>query len=91
MSPSRLAVVAAAVLMIGAIPAAPAVAAETPSPVVAYDFDSIDPAGGVVSDTSGNGLNGTLVNGATATVVDGAGGGHALQLPGGAPTSTGRT
>jgi hypothetical protein len=80
---------AAALLMISAIPAVPALAAAAPAPVVAYDFDSVDPAVGVVSDSSGNGLDGTLVNGSTATVVAGAAGGHALQLPGGAPTSTG--
>jgi len=87
MSPFR--VVAAAGLMMGAIPAAPAAAAEIPAPIVAYDFDAIDPAAGVVPDTSGHGLDGALVNGATATVVDGASGGHAVQLPGGAPTATG--
>ncbi|MFC7534220.1 LamG-like jellyroll fold domain-containing protein [Actinoplanes sp. GCM10030250] len=64
-------------------------AADVPTPVVAYEFDADDLTSGVVTDTSGNGLNGSLVNGATATLVDGAGGGHAIQLPGGAPTSNG--
>jgi hypothetical protein len=80
-----------AALLVGVFPAAPAraAAAEVPAPVVAYDFDTDDPAGAVIADRSGNGLDGTLVNGGTASVVDGAGGGHALQLPGGAQTSTG--
>ncbi|HEY0001819.1 MAG TPA: LamG-like jellyroll fold domain-containing protein, partial [Actinoplanes sp.] len=78
--------------LLGAVPAVPAraaLAADVPAPVVAYDFDADDPAGTVIADRSGNGLDGTLVNGSTAAVVDGSGGGHALQLPGGASTSTG--
>ncbi len=51
--------------------------------MVAYDFDH-DDLGGVITDTSGHGLNGTLVNGATAALTDGA-----LQLPGGAANSGG--
>ncbi len=69
--------------------AVPAAAADLPAPLVHYDFDSDDLAAGVISDSSGNGLNATLVNGGSATLVDGAGGGSAIDLPGGAPTSTG--
>jgi concanavalin A-like lectin/glucanase superfamily protein/Big-like domain-containing protein len=81
----------AAALLVALVPAVPAraAAADVPAPVVAYDFDADDPAGTVIADRSGNGLDGTLVNGGTAAVVDGSGGGHALQLPGGAQTSTG--
>ncbi|MFD0525335.1 LamG-like jellyroll fold domain-containing protein [Paractinoplanes durhamensis] len=67
-----------------AVAAGPAAAADVPAPVVAYTFDADDLATGVITDSSGNGLNGTLVNGSTASLVDGA-----LVLPGGAPTSTG--
>ena len=69
--------------------AAPALAADLPSPVVAYEFDADDLTTGVVTDTSGNGLDGTLINGSTAKLVDSVGGGYAIQLPGGAPTSNG--
>ncbi|GIF01370.1 LamG-like jellyroll fold domain-containing protein [Paractinoplanes rishiriensis] len=80
----------AAALLVALTPAVPARAAPAvPEPVLAYDFNGVDPASGVVTDRSGNGLDGTIVNGATASVVDGAGDGQALQLPGGAPTSTG--
>ncbi|SEG96754.1 Ig-like domain (group 4) [Nonomuraea solani] len=65
--------------------AAPAV----PAPVLVYEFDADDVTTGTITDSSGNGLDGTLVNGSTAALVDGAGGGHALSLPGGAPTSDG--
>ncbi|GIJ61141.1 LamG-like jellyroll fold domain-containing protein [Virgisporangium aurantiacum] len=66
---------------------APALAKEAeavPAPVLSYTFDTDDPATGRITDTSGNGLHGVLVNGATATISDGA-----INLPGGAPTSTG--
>ncbi|GAA0473881.1 hypothetical protein Aca07nite_83710 [Actinoplanes capillaceus] len=79
----------AAGLLTATLPAIPALAADVPTPVVAYEFDADDLTTGVVTDTSGNGLDGTLVNGATAALVDGRDGGHALQLPGGAPTSNG--
>ncbi|MEV6302545.1 LamG-like jellyroll fold domain-containing protein [Actinoplanes sp. NPDC051861] len=76
-------------LLIATVPAVPSSAADLPTPVVAYEFDDGDLSSSVVTDTSGNGLDGTLVNGSTATLVDGASGGHAIQLPGGAPTSNG--
>ncbi|MER5185226.1 LamG-like jellyroll fold domain-containing protein [Streptomyces sp. NPDC002896] len=66
-----------------------ATAAELPGPKLHYTFDADDLGSGTVKDSSGNGLDGTLVNGSTAKVVDGAGGGSALNLPGGAPTSDG--
>ncbi|TDD72620.1 carbohydrate-binding protein [Jiangella aurantiaca] len=69
--------------------AAPAAAADLPAPLVRYEFDPDDLTTGVVTDSSGNGLNATLVNGASATLVEGADGGSAVDLPGGAPTSTG--
>nr|WP_199701797.1 LamG-like jellyroll fold domain-containing protein [Jiangella rhizosphaerae] len=69
--------------------AAPAAAADLPAPLVHYEFDADDLTTGVVTDSSGNGLDAALVNGASATLVDGAGDGHAIDLPGGAPTSTG--
>ncbi|WP_223884389.1 LamG-like jellyroll fold domain-containing protein [Micromonospora craniellae] len=76
--------------MVGtAVFAAPAAAADLPSPSLHYDFGGIDLSTGVVADSSGNGLAGTLVNPATASLVDGAGGGTALRLPGGAPSSNG--
>ncbi|MDX3103881.1 LamG-like jellyroll fold domain-containing protein [Nonomuraea angiospora] len=62
---------------------------DPPSPVLLYTFDSDDLATGSITDSSGNGLNGTLVNGSTAALIDGAGGGRALSLPGGAPSSDG--
>ncbi|MFJ9779303.1 LamG-like jellyroll fold domain-containing protein [Amycolatopsis sp. NPDC101161] len=82
-------VLGAALLGAGQLLALPAAAAEAPGPLVHYDFDATDVSTGVVSDSSGHGLDGTLVNGATAQVVAGAGGGGALALPGGAPTSNG--
>src|SRR5689334_7297660 len=77
-----LALVAALVV---ALPAVPAAAAPTglPDPVVAYDFDH-DDLTGVITDTSGHGFHGTLVNGGTAALVDGA-----LHLPGGPTGSAG--
>ncbi|RVX41763.1 carbohydrate-binding protein with CBM35 doain [Nonomuraea polychroma] len=66
-----------------------AAAADPPAPALVYEFDADDVTTGSVTDSSGNGLHGTLVNGSTASLVDGAGGGHALSLPGGAPTSSG--
>ena len=64
-------------------PASPALAADLPAPILAYEFDA-GPNGAVITDSSGNGLDGTLVNGATATLADGA-----LHLPGGSVTSNG--
>ncbi|WIX98804.1 CBM35 domain-containing protein [Amycolatopsis mongoliensis] len=78
----------AATLSAGLVPAT-AAAAGPPAPTLHYAFDTDDVATGVVTDSSGHGLNGTLVNGATATMVTGADGGTALNLPGGAPTSDG--
>ncbi|MDT7845739.1 LamG-like jellyroll fold domain-containing protein [Streptomyces justiciae] len=72
-----------------AAPAVPAQAAETPQPTARYTFDQDDLASGRITDSSGNGLTATLVNGSTARSVDGTGGGKALSLPGGAPTSDG--
>ncbi|MFE9454651.1 LamG-like jellyroll fold domain-containing protein [Streptomyces sp. NPDC006739] len=72
-----------------ATPAVPAQAADTPQPAARYTFDQDDLASGRISDSSGNGLTATLVNGSTAQSVAGAGGGKALALPGGAPTSDG--
>ncbi|WP_033342718.1 LamG-like jellyroll fold domain-containing protein [Catenuloplanes japonicus] len=53
------------------------------APIAHYTFDG-DDLGGVITDSSGNGLHGTLVNGKTAALEGGA-----LVLPGGAPTSDG--
>ncbi|MEV4111738.1 hypothetical protein [Nonomuraea sp. NPDC049695] len=64
-----------------------AATADPPAPVLVYAFDADDLSTGTITDSSGNGLDGTLVNGSTASLVDGAGGGRALNLPGGAPTS----
>ncbi|GAA1721622.1 LamG-like jellyroll fold domain-containing protein [Nonomuraea bangladeshensis] len=64
-------------------------AAAAPAPVLVYEFDTDDVTTASITDSSGNGLHGELVNAATATLVDGAAGGHALSLPGGAPTSGG--
>ncbi|MFI1720845.1 LamG-like jellyroll fold domain-containing protein [Streptomyces sp. NPDC020489] len=72
-----------------AVPAAPAQAAEAPQPTARYTFDQDDLASGRITDSSGNGLTATLVNGSTARSVDGTGGGRALSLPGGAPSSDG--
>ena len=63
--------------------------AAVPEPVLVYEFDADDVSTGTVTDSSGNGLDGELVNAGTAELVDGASGGHALSLPGGAPTSDG--
>ncbi|SDT80085.1 LamG-like jellyroll fold domain-containing protein [Actinoplanes derwentensis] len=73
-----------AVVLAAGTPAVPALAADLPTPVLAYEFDGDSTSSDVVTDSSGNGLNGTLVNGATATLADGA-----LTLPGGGPTSDG--
>jgi hypothetical protein len=67
-------------VLLATVPAAPVHAADLPAPVLAYEFDTP----GVITDSSGNGLDGTLVNAATAVFADGA-----LQLPGGSPTSNG--
>ncbi|MEV0629787.1 LamG-like jellyroll fold domain-containing protein [Nonomuraea wenchangensis] len=66
-----------------------AAAAAAPAPVLVYEFDTDDVTTASITDSSGNGLHGELVNAATAALVDGAAGGHALSLPGGAPTSDG--
>ncbi|MEU4160939.1 LamG-like jellyroll fold domain-containing protein [Actinoplanes sp. NPDC026670] len=69
-------------VILAAAPATPVLAAaDLPTPVLAYEFDT---AGTTITDSSGNGLDGTLVNPATAVFADGA-----LTLPGGAPTSNG--
>ncbi|GLW30634.1 LamG-like jellyroll fold domain-containing protein [Actinoplanes regularis] len=84
MRPSRLLAAIAAAGLLTALPAVPAAAADDlPGPVVVYDFDH-DDLSGVITDTSGHGLDGTLVNGGTATLTDGA-----LRLPGGATNSAG--
>ncbi|MDW8806375.1 Ig-like domain-containing protein [Streptomyces scabiei] len=84
---------AAVALALGAgalvAPAVPAQAADTPKPTAHYTFDEDDLASGKITDSSGNGLTASLVNAATAKAVEGAGGGKALALPGGAPTSDG--
>ncbi|MFM9588085.1 LamG-like jellyroll fold domain-containing protein [Streptomyces scabiei] len=84
---------AAVALALGAgalvAPAVPAQAADTPKPTAHYTFDEDDLASGKITDSSGNGLTASLVNAATAKAVEGAGGGKALSLPGGAPTSDG--
>lgn len=84
-----------AVVLLGAalgVAAAPALAvpaeAAVPDPVLSYTFDGDDLATGRITDASGNGLHGTLVNGSTAALVEGVDG-RAIDLPGGAPTSTG--
>ncbi|MEU8244460.1 LamG-like jellyroll fold domain-containing protein [Actinoplanes missouriensis] len=71
--------------LLATYPATPALAAgDLPAPVLAYEFEDDTTTGGVIEDSSGNGLNGTLVNGSTAALADGA-----LTLPGGSPTSNG--
>ncbi|MEV4472070.1 LamG-like jellyroll fold domain-containing protein [Nonomuraea sp. NPDC049504] len=87
----RRAVLAALLPAALALPltATPSTAAAVPEPVLAYEFDADDVTLGTVTDSSGNGLDGELVNAGTAALVDGASGGHALSLPGGAPTSDG--
>ncbi|AXL91461.1 cellulosome enzyme [Streptomyces sp. CB09001] len=72
-----------------ATPAAPAQAADAPRPAAHYTFDQDDLASGKISDSSGHGLTASLLNGSTAQSVTGTGGGKALALPGGAPTSDG--
>nr|WP_203416884.1 LamG-like jellyroll fold domain-containing protein [Jiangella ureilytica] len=62
---------------------------ELPAPQAHYQFDADDLTSGVVSDSSGSGLDAVLVNGASATLAEGADGSAAIDLPGGAPTSTG--
>ncbi|GLY04395.1 LamG-like jellyroll fold domain-containing protein [Actinoplanes sp. NBRC 101535] len=89
MSPGRRLLTVAVIVALPVIPALPAHAADLPVPVLAYDFDADDLSTGVITDSSGNGLDGALVNGSTAALVDGASGGHAVQLPGGGPTSDG--
>ncbi|WP_045562037.1 LamG-like jellyroll fold domain-containing protein [Streptomyces sp. FxanaA7] len=84
---------AAVALALGAgvlvAPAVPAQAADAPEPTARYTFDEDDLASGEITDVSGNGLTASLVNGSTARSVEGTGGGRALALPGGAPTSDG--
>ncbi|MBD9728085.1 LamG-like jellyroll fold domain-containing protein [Streptomyces caniscabiei] len=84
---------AAVALALGAgvlvAPAVPAQAADAPEPTARYTFDEDDLASGKITDVSGNGLTASLVNGSTARSVEGTGGGRALALPGGAPTSDG--
>ncbi|MFF9037856.1 LamG-like jellyroll fold domain-containing protein [Streptomyces sp. NPDC014892] len=84
---------AAVALALGAgvlvAPAVPAQAADAPEPTARYTFDEDDLASGRITDVSGNGLTASLVNGSTARSVEGTGGGRALALPGGAPTSDG--
>ncbi|MDX3645473.1 LamG-like jellyroll fold domain-containing protein [Streptomyces sp. MB09-02B] len=84
---------AAVALALGAgvlvAPAVPAQAATAPEPTARYTFDEDDLASGKITDVSGNGLTASLVNGSTARSVEGTGGGKALALPGGAPTSDG--
>ncbi|MFI7299199.1 LamG-like jellyroll fold domain-containing protein [Streptomyces sp. NPDC050121] len=83
---------AAVALALGAgvlvAPASSAQAADAPRPTARYTFDD-DLASGKITDSSGNGLTASLVNGSTAQSVEGTGGGKALALPGGAPTSDG--
>ncbi|MFE7764412.1 LamG-like jellyroll fold domain-containing protein [Streptomyces sp. NPDC057438] len=91
--PARRRAPAAVALALGAgalvAPAAPAQAADTPKPTAHYTFDEDDLASGKITDSSGNGLTASLVNASTAKSVEGTGGGTALALPGGAPTSDG--
>ncbi|MDH6627717.1 hypothetical protein M2271_005546 [Streptomyces sp. LBL] len=91
--PARRRAAAAVALTLGAgllaAPAVPAQAADAPQPAAHYTFDQDDPASGMITDSSGNGLTASLVNGDTARSVAGTGGGTALALPGGAPTSNG--
>jgi len=76
-------------VVIGATGVATPARAAAPAPLLRYEFDADDLATGTVTDSSGNGLDGTLVNGTTASLVDTPDGGQAIDLPGGAPTSTG--
>lgn len=77
----------AAALVIGVmtpLSVAPAAgAADPPSPDLHYAIDADDVSSGVVTDTSGHGLDGTLVNGSTAGATDAGSGNLALTLPGG--------
>ncbi|WP_458117271.1 OmpL47-type beta-barrel domain-containing protein [Arthrobacter sp. D2-10] len=68
--------------------ATPATAAVPPDEklILHYDFESI--AGGVVKDSSANGLHGTLVRPQAAGIAKGPDGSSALDLPGGAANST---
>jgi len=74
-------------------PAHASLASAIPDPdhlVAHYDFDGDPLADGKVVDRTGHGLDATIVNKATATVVPGAqADDSALDLPGGAQTSTG--
>ncbi len=66
-------------------------AAPDPDHLIAhYDFDGDPASTGTLVDRSGHGLDATIVNKATATSVPGAeAGDSALDLPGGAQSSTG--
>jgi Concanavalin A-like lectin/glucanases superfamily/Bacterial Ig-like domain (group 4) len=85
----KIAAVLASAVLVGATGFAVPARAAAPAPLLRYEFDADDLTTGTVTDSSGNGLDGTLVNGATASLVEGPGGGQAIDLPGGAPTSTG--
>lgn len=92
MVPKRLACAAVVVGLLAtttSVASTTAAAAALPDPDLHYAFDADDLTSGVVTDSSANGLDGTLVNGSTAALVDGADGSPAINLPGGAPTSTG--
>ncbi len=83
---------ALAAMTLVSTPAHAAVAA-APDPdhlIAHYDFDGDPASTGTLVDRSGHGVDATIVNKATATSVPGAeAGDEALDLPGGAPSSTG--
>ncbi|TDC79388.1 cellulosome enzyme [Micromonospora sp. KC606] len=66
---------------------APAAASDPGRLVLRYDFEG-DLSTGVITDRSGSGLHGTLVNPGSASQGAGVDGSTALQLPGGAASST---
>ncbi|WP_314452161.1 LamG-like jellyroll fold domain-containing protein [uncultured Microbacterium sp.] len=85
---------AVAVLAIGQPAAAesaqatPAAASAADHLILDYDFEGTSSPSATVQDVSGDGRNGTLANPGSAKLVDRQGGGKALQLSGGARTST---
>lgn len=88
---TKLLIVALTAGILGGLPVVsglqPALAAETGTMVLHYDFNA-DLSGGVVPDISGSGLNGTVVNAGSASQVASVDGSKALSLPGGDSGST---
>ncbi len=88
MVPKRLAFAGVVVLALATMTNGATAQVAAPDPDLHYAFDADDLTSGTVTDSSGNGMDGTVVNGSTASLVDGPDG-VAVDLPGGAPTSTG--